>query len=90
MGTYEVPQIHRIQPTLCNGAYTNKCLPDVWSSLKNANTDKYLLTIPKRSVGSKRLYDRMIICILKYLHAKEPIAFINASKLSNNSCGYMV
>lgn len=30
------------------------------------------------------------ICILKYLNAIEPIAFVNASKLPNNSCGRMV
>ncbi|XP_031618462.1 uncharacterized protein LOC116337748 [Contarinia nasturtii] len=75
---------------ISNQAYINKYLPVMWSSLKNANTDKYLLTIQKLKIPSKQLYDRMKICILKYLHAIEPIAFVNASKLSNNSCGYMV
>lgn len=71
-------------------AYFNKYLPVMWSALKNANTDKYLLTMRKLQIPSKQLYDSLKICILKYLTAIEPIAFVNASKLPNNSCGYMV
>ncbi|XP_055321387.1 uncharacterized protein LOC129577816 [Sitodiplosis mosellana] len=71
-------------------AYINKYLPVMWSALKNANTDKYLLTMRKLQIPSKQLYDSLKICILKYLNAIEPIAFVNASKLPNNSCGYMV
>lgn len=71
-------------------AYIDKYLPVMWSALKNANTDKYLLTIKKLQIPSKQLYNSLKICILKYLNAIEPIAFVNASNLPNNSCGYMV
>lgn len=67
-------------------AYINKYLPVMWSSLKNANTDKYLLTMRKLQIPSKQLYDSLKICILKYLNAIEPIAFVHTSKLPNNSC----
>lgn len=73
-----------------NQAYIDKYLPVMWSALKNANTDKYLLTMRKLQKPSNQLYDSMKICILKYLNAIEPIAFVKASKLPNNSCGYMV
>lgn len=62
----------------------------MWSALKNANSDKYLLTMRKLQIPSNQLYESLKTCILKYLNAIEPIAFVNASKLSNNSCGYMV
>lgn len=71
-------------------AYIDKYLPVMWSALKNANTDKYLLTIKKLQIPSKQLYNSLKICILKYLNAIEPIAFVNASNLPNNSCGYLV
>lgn len=70
-------------------AYINKYLPVMWSSLKNANTDKYLLTMRKLQIPSKQLYDSLKICILKYLNAIEPIAFVHTSKLPNNSCEYL-
>lgn len=76
--------------TTSSQAYINKYLPVLWSSLKNANTDKYLLTMRKLQIPSKQLYDSLKICILNYLNSIEPIAFINATKLPNNSCGYMV
>lgn len=71
-------------------AYIDKYLPVMWLALKNANTDKYLLTLRKLQIPSKQLYNSLKICILKYLNAIEPIAFVNATHLPNNSCGYMV
>lgn len=76
--------------TKSSQAYINKYLPVMWSALKNANTDKYLLTLRKLQIPSKQLYSSLKICILKYLNAIEPIAFVNATNLPNNSCGYMM
>lgn len=71
-------------------AYINKYLPGIWSELKNANADKYLLTLKKLQIPAQQLDASLKICILNYLNAIEPIAFVNASQLLNNSCGYMV
>lgn len=73
-----------------NEAYINKYLPVIWSELKNVNADKYLLTLKKLQTPVQQFDASLKICILKYLNAIEPIAYVNASQLSNNSCGYMV
>lgn len=63
----------------------------MWMALKRANIDDvHLLRMKKLEVPAKSLNDTVKSCIVKYLQAIKPVAFVKLSAESNESCSVRV
>lgn len=69
--------------------YIAKYLPQMETALRNANSDDlHLLSSEKLKNASNEFYNGMKLSIVSYLIAIKPIAYVERTKLSNDSCGY--
>lgn len=79
------------QITHTDNEYVGKYLPEMWRALKRANADDvHLLQMKKLEKPANNLYQSMKSCIVKYLQAIKPVAFVKLSAESNNSCSVRV
>lgn len=63
----------------------------MWTALKRANADEvHLLRMKKLEVPAKSLSDTMASCIVEYLRAIKPVAYVKLDAQPNKSCSVRV